>query len=237
VLIGAEKPKGKAKSQKSEGELSLPVRWGGAGVDSGAMEARIAVFGGTFDPPHVGHLVLAACVAHQFDCARVLFIPAGDPYRKTATDTPENRRAGVGPGRVVTPGALRLEMVRLAIAANPLFAADARELSRTGPSYTVDTLRELHAEGHDDIVLVLGSDAVADLPNWREPGEIRRLSRIVVAEKEPGAGAGGFERVEMPLLRISSTEIRARAAAGRPIRYLVPDAVRTFIEERRLYRG
>lgn len=201
------------------------------------MAPRIAVFGGTFDPPHLGHLVLAECVAHQFECERVLFVPAGDPYRKTATDTPENRRAGVGPGRTVTPGAARLEMVRLAIAGNPLFAADAREVSRSGPSYTVDTLRELHAEGHDDIVLVLGSDAVADMPNWREPDDIRRLSRVVVAEKEPGAGSGGFERVEMPLLRISSTEIRARVAAGKPIRYLVAEAVRAFIEERRLYRG
>lgn len=200
------------------------------------MAPRIAVFGGTFDPPHVGHLVLAECVAQQFACERVLFIPAGDPYRKTATDTPENRRAGVGPGRVVTAGAVRLKMVQLAIAGNPRFAADGREVERVGPSYTVDTLSELHAEGHDDMVLVLGSDAVADMPNWREPAEIRRLSRIVVAEKEPGARTGGFERVEMPLLRISSTELRARVATGKPIRYLAPDAVREYIENHGLYQ-
>ena len=200
------------------------------------MGQRLAVFGGTFDPPHIGHLVLAECVAHQFACERVLVIPAGDPYRKTATDTPENRRAGAGPGRKVSPGADRLAMTRLAIQGNPRFAADGREVERPGPSYTVDTLRELHAEGHADIVLVLGSDAVADLPNWREPGEIRRLARIVVAEKEPAAGTAGFERVDMPLLRISSTEIRARVAAGRPIRYLVPGAVREYIEAHGLYR-
>lgn len=200
------------------------------------MARRIAVFGGTFDPPHVGHLVLAECVAQQFECERVLFVPAGDPYRKTATDTPENRRAGVGPGRTVTPGALRAEMVRLAIGGNARFGLDTREIERTGPSYTVDTLRELRGEGCDDLVLVLGSDALADMPNWREPGEIRRLSRIVVAEKEPGAGRGGFERVEMPLLRVSSTEIRARVKAGEPIRYLVPDAVREYIAEHGLYR-
>lgn len=200
------------------------------------MAPRIAVFGGTFDPPHIGHLVLAECVAQQFECERVLFIPAGDPYRKTATDTPENRRAGVRPGRIVTPGSERLEMVRLAIAGNPLFAADGREVERPGPSYTVETLRELQGEGHDNILLVLGSDALADLPNWREPEEISRLSRIVVAEKEPGTETGGFERVEMPLLRISSTEIRARVAAGRTIRYMVPEAVRAYVEQHGLYR-
>jgi len=199
--------------------------------------SRIAVLGGTFDPPHIGHLVLAECVRWQFACERVLLVPAGDPYRKTGTDTAENRRAGVAAARTVTPGATRLEMVRLAIAGNPHFEADGREVARPGPSYTVETLRELRAEGHEEIVLVLGSDAVADLPNWREPDEIRRLARIVVADKEPGAGTGGSERVEMPLLRISSTEVRARVAAGQAIRYLVPEAVREYIEREGLYRG
>lgn len=197
---------------------------------------RIALLGGTFDPPHIGHLVLGECVRSQFDCERVLFVPAGDPYRKTGTDTEENRRAGVASPRAVTPGAVRLEMVRLAIAGNPHFAADGREVGRAGPSYTIDTLRELRAEGCEDLVLVLGSDALADLPNWREPGEIKRLARIAVAEKEPGAAIGPFERVDMPLLGISSTGIRARVAAGKPIRYLVPEAVREFIEREGLYR-
>lgn len=200
------------------------------------MAGRIAVFGGTFDPPHIGHLVLAECVADQFACERVLFMPAGDPYRKTATDTPENRRSGVGTARRVTPGAVRMEMVRLAVAGNSRFAVDRREVEREGPSYTVDSLRELRAEGQTDLVLVLGSDAVADMPNWREPAEIERLARIVVAEKEGGAGDGVFEAVEMPLLRISSTEVRLRVGEGKPIRYLVPEAVRVFIEERGLYR-
>lgn len=196
---------------------------------------RIAVLGGTFDPPHIGHLVLGECVATQFACDRVLFVPAGDPYRKTGTDTPENRKAAVR-GRTVSPGALRLRMVELAVVGNERFVADGREVRRTGPSYTVDTLRELQSEGHEEIVLVLGSDALGDLPNWREPGEIRRLARIVVAEKEPGAETGGFERVEMPLLRISSTVIRERVAKGQPIRYLLPEAVREFVEEQGLYR-
>ncbi|HML99472.1 MAG TPA: nicotinate-nucleotide adenylyltransferase, partial [Tepidiformaceae bacterium] len=193
---------------------------------------RIALLGGTFDPPHIGHLVLGECVRWQFECDRVLFVPAGDPYRKTGTDTAENRRAAVAAPRVVTPGTLRLEMVRLAIADNPRFAADGREVARAGPTYTIDTLRELRAEGCEDLVLVLGSDTLADLPNWREPEEIRRLARVVVAEKEPGADTGPFDRVEMPLLRISSTGIRARVAAGKPVRYLVPEAVRQFIERK-----
>lgn len=197
---------------------------------------RIALLGGTFDPPHIGHLVLGECVRWQFECDRVLFVPAGDPYRKTGTDTAENRRAAVAAPRVVTPGTLRLEMVRLAIADNPRFAADGREVARAGPTYTIDTLRELRAEGCEDLVLVLGSDTLADLPNWREPEEIRRLARVVVAEKEPGADTGPFDRVEMPLLRISSTGIRARVAAGKPVRYLVPEAVRQFIERKDLYR-
>jgi nicotinate-nucleotide adenylyltransferase len=193
----------------------------------------LAVLGGTFDPPHVGHLVLGECVAAQFDCD-VQFVPAGDPYRKTGTDTAENRKASIEP-HAVTSGSARLEMVELAINGNPKLRADAREIRRAGPSYTVDSLRELHDEGHTELILVLGSDALADMPNWREPDEILRLARIVIAEKELGASTGRFQRIDMPLLRISSTEIRRRVAEGRPIRYLVPASVERFISERQLY--
>lgn len=199
------------------------------------MSRPIALLGGTFDPPHIGHLVLGECVRHQFDCERVLFVPAGDPYRKTGTSTPENAAAKVS-ARTVTPGPMRLEMVKLAIAGNPAFVADDREVERPGPSYTVDTLRELHRKGHGEIILVLGSDALADLPNWREPDEIRRLARLVVAQKEPGVDTGRFEAVEMPLLRISSSIVRERVRMRRSIRYLVPDAVREFIATNKLYR-
>jgi nicotinate-nucleotide adenylyltransferase len=137
----------------------------------------------------------------------------------------------------VTPGDLRFQMVELAVEGNPRFAADGREVRRAGPSYTVDTLRELLSEGHAEIVLVLGSDALADMPKWREPEQLPRLARIVVAEKNPGDGTGGFERVDMPLLRISSTAIRDRVGRGLPIRYLVPQAVEAFIREHGLYRG
>jgi nicotinate-nucleotide adenylyltransferase len=135
----------------------------------------------------------------------------------------------------VTAGELRLRMVELAIEGNGRFMADAREVRRAGPTYTVDTLRELHAEGQDDIVVVLGSDALADMPKWREPEELPRLARIVIAEKAPGAETGGFERVDMPLVQISSTLIRDRVSRGQPIRYLVPPAVEAFIRKHRLY--
>ncbi|GIW19482.1 MAG: nicotinate-nicotinamide nucleotide adenylyltransferase [Tepidiforma sp.] len=197
----------------------------------------LVILGGTFDPPHIGHLVLGECARWQFGAAQVLFIPAGDPYRKSGTPTPENARAG-GPAqpRAVTPGPARLEMVRLAMAGNPAFAADGREVARPGPSYTVETLEELHAEGWRELVLVLGSDAAADLPNWRAPERIRQMARVVVAEKAGAPAPAGFERVEMPRLEVSSTLIRERVRMGRPIRYLVPDAVAAFIEARGLYR-
>ncbi len=179
--------------------------------------------GGTFDPPHFGHLLLAECARHQFDAAQVAFLVAGEPWRKR--------------DRAVTPAELRLAMTRLAVQANPAFIVDDREVARTGPTYTVETLADLRAAGHDDIVLVLGADALADLPNWREPDRIRRLARLAVAPK-PGAPppGTGVEAIEMPPLAISSTMVRERVKAGLPIRYLVPDAVAAFIAEHRLYR-
>ena len=195
------------------------------------------MLGGTFDPPHIGHLVLGECARVQFDCERVFYVPAGDPYRKTGTDTEENRRSTVGATRQVSPGPVRLEMVRLAVSTNSFFAADDCEVEREGPSYTVDTLEEFYRRGYDEVVLVLGSDALADLPNWREPERIAEMTRIVVAQKTPEAPVpAGYERVDMPLLRISSTEIRERVAGGRPYRYLVPGPVETFIRSRGLYR-
>jgi nicotinate-nucleotide adenylyltransferase len=198
----------------------------------------LLILGGTFDPPHVGHLVLAECARWQFGCRRVLFIPAGEPYRKSGTPTPENERAPVGlaGGRRVTPAPLRLEMARLAVAENDAFDVDDREVRRPGPSYTVETLEELWREGCRELVLVLGSDAAADLPNWRQPGRIRELARVVVAEKVGVLAPAGFEAVEMPRLEVSSSLIRERVRAGKPIRYLVPGPVERLIAARGLYR-
>ncbi|WP_322797169.1 nicotinate-nucleotide adenylyltransferase [Tepidiforma sp.] len=197
---------------------------------------RVAVLGGTFDPPHLGHLVLGECARWQFDCERVLFVPAGDPYRKTGTGTAENARVAPSERRQVTPGPVRLALVEAAVAGNPAFVADGREVRRPGPSYTVDTLEELHREGLDDLVLVVGSDAAADLPNWREPGRIRELARVVVAEKPGTPVPAGFEVVEMPRMGVSSTLVRAWVREGRPIRYLVPEGVEAIIRAQGLYR-
>lgn len=212
--------------------------WAGRRETADVGEGPLVVLGGTFDPPHVGHLVLAECARWQVGATRVLFVPAGDPYRKTGTATPENARAGLPMGRrEVTSGWARAEMVRLAVAGNPAFAVDEREVRRGGPSYTVETLAGLRAEGWEELVLVLGSDAAADLGNWREPERVRALARVVVAEKPGVPVPAGFERVEMPPLGVSSTLIRERVRAGKPVRYLVPAAVEAFIVERGLYRG
>lgn len=195
----------------------------------------LVLVGGTFDPPHIGHLVLAECARLQFGASFAVFLTAGDPWRKSGS------AAGAPPlvQREVTPIGHRLEMTRLAIKDNAAFRIDDREARRPGPTYTVDTLAELHREGHENLVLVIGSDALADMANWKEPERIRELARVAVAEK-PGASLPELTpdilRVEMPRLDISSSEVRARAAAGKTIRYLVPGAVERYIAEHHLYR-
>ncbi len=193
----------------------------------------IGVLGGTFDPPHLGHLVLGECARVQLGLERVYFMPAGDPWRK----------AGSG----VTSASHRLAMTHLAIADNPDFHLDEREVERIGPTYTVDTLRELHAQGMDDVVLILGSDALADMPAWREPDVITALARLAVAPKGADAGERAWltaqlgldappSVVEMPPLPVNSTLVRERVREGMSIRYLVPAAVEEYIELHGLYR-
>ncbi|MGK2965709.1 MAG: nicotinate-nucleotide adenylyltransferase [Tepidiformaceae bacterium] len=192
----------------------------------------LGILGGTFDPPHFGHLLLGECARVQFGLERILFLPAGDPYRKTA--------------RAVTPASHRLAMTRIATAANLAFAVDDLEIRRTGPTYTIDTLEALHARGATELVLVLGSDALADLPNWKDHTRLQDLATIAIASKALDAAtvatlareAGLRETpalIEMPPVAISGTVIRARVAAGLPVRYLLPDAVLDYIAEHRLY--
>jgi len=188
---------------------------------------RLGVYGGTFDPPHLGHLVAAsdACAALALD--RLLWVPSAvHPFKA---------------GRVRTPPELRLEMVRAAIAGDPRFAADDLELRRGGPSYTVDTLRELRARHPQaELFFLTGADNLAELPAWREPDEVVRLARLVVVTREGGRlpPDADFPAREVRVTRVdvSSTEVRRRAAAGETIRYLVPDAVRALIERHGLYR-
>lgn len=198
---------------------------------------RLGVLGGTFDPPHLAHLAAGAAARAALRLDRVLFVPAGDPWRKR--------------GRSVTPAALRLEMVRAAVEHLGSWAeVSTLEIERPGPSYTADTLAELErlSPGAQRWV-VLGADALADLPAWRRPGEIVARARIALLER-PGAEAGvpaavrdavaGIEarvdRVPMPALEISASELRERVRCGLPTSPLLPRRVRRLVDEMGLYR-
>ncbi len=189
---------------------------------------EIGVLGGTFDPIHNAHLLLAEQAREQLALRKVLFVPAGDPWRKAF--------------RRVTPAEHRLAMTRLAVADDPGFIVDDCEVQREGASYTADTLRELHQRyKKDELFLLLGEDALADLPFWRDPEKIAEEARIVVAPRggvvlpELPFDPEPVVRIEMPHLDISSTGVRERAKAGRSLRYLVPDAVAAYITEHKLY--
>ncbi len=184
---------------------------------------RLGILGGSFNPIHHGHLILARAAREDLMLDRVIFIPANLSPHKTET--------------CPATGADRLAMIRLAIADEPDFEADDIELRRPPPSFTVDTLRELRALNPDaGFVLLIGADHVAGFGSWREPDEIRRLARIAVLSRNDGTAPP-----EWPVVRrsigISSTDIRIRVAAGRSIRYLTPDSVCDYIAERSLYRN
>lgn len=188
---------------------------------------RLGVFGGTFDPPHVAHLAVAEAAREQAALDRVLWVPtATSPFKRDGS---------------AAAAAHRLEMVRLATADHPAFAVEDLEVRRGGVSYTVDTLRAL-AERHPeaDLALVLGGDAYASLPGWREADTIQTLARLVVygrpGDALPPEPPPGVLFVEGPRLDLSSTELRRLLAAGRSARYLVPEPVRAYIAERGLYR-
>jgi nicotinate-nucleotide adenylyltransferase len=195
---------------------------------------RAGVFGGTFDPVHVGHLVLAERAREALSLERVVWVPAGDPWRKGE--------------RAVSAPAHRVEMVRLAIAGNPAFELSTVETERAGPSYSAETLAALaEARPGAELFLLLGLDALEDLTHWHEPHKILELAKVAAAARE-GRRLDAYELdamllglgartvwFEMPRLDISATELRARAAAGGSLRYLVPDAVEAYIREQGLY--
>jgi len=188
---------------------------------------RVGVFGGTFDPVHVGHLAIAHAALESVPLDRVLFV--------LARRSPLKER-----GPVASEGD-RLRMLELAVANEPRFAVSRLELDREGPSYTVDTLERLaQLNGSDELFLILGSDAMAKLPGWKDPDRIAELATLVVAER-PGAperaGTAPIVTFDAPRLDISSRELRARAARGRSLRYLVPEPVLQHIEARGLYRA
>ena len=181
----------------------------------------IGVFGGTFDPVHVGHLAIANAALDELGLDRVYFVPA--------------RRSPLKPDGPVASAEDRLAMLTAAIRDEPRFRVSSIELERSGPSFTVDTLESLREEGK--LFLILGSDAYSDFERWREPARIRELATIVLAAR-PGApnAPSGARMLDSPLMDISSRELRARAARGRSLRYLVPREALRYIEEHRLYR-
>lgn len=196
---------------------------------------RLGVLGGTFDPVHLGHQVLAECSREQLGLEQVLWVPAGDPWRKV--------------GRRVTPAEHRQAMVRLANEGNPAFGLCSLEVERRGPSYSVDTLEELRRQyPAGELFFVMGLDALRDLPNWREPERLIRLAPIAAAlrgERRPSKAAlerllPGLSRrvvwVEMPRIDVSASELRRRAARGQSLQYLVPDKVGAYIRQQRLYQ-
>lgn len=197
---------------------------------------RLGLLGGTFNPPHLGHLILGEMAREQLGLERVLFLPAGQPPHKEDET-------------IITP-THRMTMTRLAVGGNPGFAVDNTDADRPAPHHTV-TLLPLLAEAYPDYQfwLLLGGDSLRDLPTWHRPGEIVAQAKLAVLprpgatiewdrleEAVPGVRAA-TNLLEGPSVAISSTRIRAWAAAGRSLRYLVPEAVRTYIGRNGLYQG
>ena len=190
---------------------------------------RLGVLGGTFDPIHYGHLVIAEEARLRYALDAVLFMPAGEPPHKTSQQASAEQR---------------FLMVSLATASHPGFYVSRLEIERAGVSYTVDTLRALHdLYPRAALYLLLGADAVLDFPQWRSPGEISRLATMVAAtrpgfalESLPHDEGMRFEVLPIPELQISSTALRLRVSQGQGIRYLTPESVVSFIEKAGLYR-
>jgi len=199
---------------------------------------RLGILGGTFDPPHVGHLTLAEEARLALGLDQVLFVPAGAPWRKAE--------------RELSAREDRLAMVRLAVGDNPTFAVSTVEVNRAGPSYTADTMTELGDQfGREtELFFIMGADSLADFPHWHEPQRILELARLAVAERpepEDVALEEGLaedlaramrERVvwlRMPLIAISASAVRERVRRGLSIRYWVPPAVEEYIQQHGLY--
>jgi nicotinate-nucleotide adenylyltransferase len=196
---------------------------------------RVGILGGTFNPPHVGHLVCAQEAWAQLDLDHVLFVPVREPPHKAIEADPGCEH--------------RVRLCELAVAGDERFGVSRVDADRPGPSWTVDTLRKLHAEAPEhDLTFIVGGDMAYSLPTWREPEAVLELAELGVAERE-GVGRadiaealsglpGALQRVrffEMPRIDVSSSYIRRQVAAGRPVRYLVPDAVAGYMRSHDLY--
>lgn len=197
---------------------------------------RLGLFGGTFDPIHLGHLILAEKCREACRLDRVWFVVAGAPPHKLGDRTTV---------------AHRLEMARIAVAGHPSFEVSEIEANRPGPHYSVETLEAVHAERpNDDLFFLIGADSLADLPHWREPARIARLATVVVVNR-PGIETADLETsqpdfgpearplvsVTIPPIGIASSELRQSRAEGRSIRYQVPRGVEAYIEAQGLYHS
>ena len=197
------------------------------------MGRRLGVMGGTFDPIHYGHLVTAEEALVQFSLEAVLFVPTGAPWMKDRRDVsaPEDRYL----------------MTVIATASNPRFAVSRIEIDRKGPTYTVDTLRTLATENPDaELSFITGAYAMLEIFDWKDADQALSLAHFIAATR-PGYDLDRFEAkastrhpnvsvMNIPALAISSTDVRTRVREGRPIRYLVPEGVKTYIDKARLYR-
>ncbi|KJK54343.1 nicotinate-nucleotide adenylyltransferase [Streptomyces sp. NRRL F-4428] len=197
---------------------------------TGPAKRRLGVMGGTFDPIHHGHLVAASEVAALFHLDEVVFVPTGEPWQKSQ--------------RAVSPAEDRYLMTVIATASNPQFSVSRIDIDRGGPTYTIDTLRDLKALNDDaDLFFITGADALAQILTWRNADELFSLSHFIGVTRpghvltDAGLPEGGVSLVEVPALAISSTDCRTRVAQGDPVWYLVPDGVVRYIDKRELYRG
>ena len=197
---------------------------------------RRGILGGTFDPVHLGHLIVAEQVRAQLALDRVDFVPVGVPWMKRE--------------EAILPGEHRVAMVELAVSRNADFGMLALEVDRPGDTFTVDTLEELHEQVDDDLFFIMGMDALQSFARWKDPARILELATLVVVRRPrfPRVGLDEIEALALgaperivevgaPLIDISSTDIRQRVADGRSIRYLVPEPVRDYIESNGLYRS
>jgi nicotinate-nucleotide adenylyltransferase len=199
-------------------------------MNSGQTVPRIGVMGGTFDPIHHGHLVAASEVGHFYSLDEVIFVPTGQPWQK------EGRRVSASEDRYL--------MTVIATASNPRFSVSRVDIDRPGPTYTIDTLRDLRATRGPgaEFFFITGADALAQMMTWQDADELFKLAHFVGCTR-PGHRLSGVglpddrvSLVEIPALAISSTNCRQRVEAGQPIWYLVPDGIVQYISKRSLYR-
>ncbi len=186
---------------------------------------RLGLFGGTFDPIHIGHLVLAECSREACKLDEVWFMVSGRPPHKPGERTSVDHR---------------LEMVRIATAGNPFFQVAEHEAKRPGPHYSVETIEAVRTERpRDELFFLIGADVLPELPTWKEPERIVATSRLVVVNRPgealPSSSPFEYETVEVPAIGVASREIRDRVRGGRTIRYLVPRGVEAYIHEWKLY--